>query len=224
MVRSQDINVIVDVRSIPASKYTPQFNKEIICASLKKNGISYMHLGEEFGARRFDSLDGNNNVNFELAAKTPAFQKGVERLMNGLSKGFRVSLMCSESNPLDCHRFALVSRYFYEHDVDVLHIVKDKETGLISAVPHIKLQNEMIAEYVKKKKIPQVCGPDLFGEGEVTPELQIELAYRQKNIDIAYHQEDVTFEEVRSLVVQSMTGDWCKKCDETNLHRIFIGY
>ena len=47
----------------------------------------------------------------------------------------------------------------------------------------------MVAEYVRKKKIPQVQPPDMFCENECTPEQQIELAYRQKNKEIGYRQE-----------------------------------
>ena len=197
MLQSQQINVIVDVRSVPASKYTPQFNKEPLQICLKRAGINYLPFAEEFGARRTDCLDENNNVNFEKAVQTETFLHGVERLNNGLSKGYHISLMCSEANPLECHRFALVSRYFYEQGVNMLHIVKDKQdknAPIIYTRTHKDLQDEMIAEYVRKKKVPMICPPDMFGENEVTKERQIILAYRQKNKEIAYHQQQPEYE------------------------------
>ena len=188
MLQSQGINVIVDVRSVPASKYTPQFNCEPLQAALNRAGIHYMWFGEEFGARRTDALDADNKVDFEKAVQTPAFLRGTERVLNGLQKGYRISLMCSEAHPLECHRFAMVSRWFFEHGVDMQHIVHD-ENGQTVTVPHKQLQDEMVAEYVRKKKIPQVQPPDMFGENECTKEQQIVLAYRQKNKEIAYQQE-----------------------------------
>ena len=188
MLQSQGINVIVDVRSVPASKYTPQFNREPLQAALNRAGIHYMWFGEEFGARRTDALDADNKVDFEKAVQTPAFLRGTERVLNGLQKGYRISLMCSEAHPLECHRFAMVSRWFFEHGVDMQHIVHD-ENGQTVTVPHKQLQDEMVAEYVRKKKIPQVQPPDMFGENECTKEQQIVLAYRQKNKEIAYQQE-----------------------------------
>lgn len=192
MLYAQDIGVIVDVRSVPASKYTPQFNKEILQVALKRAEITYLSFASEFGARRTDSLDVNGRVNFERAVQTSAFVHGVERLNVGLSKGYRIALMCSEANPLECHRFSMISRYFYEHGVDVQHIIKHttKEGEVhILTESHKQLQDAMIAEYVKKKKIPIVSPPDMFGENEVTPEQQIVLAYRQKNKEIAYQQQ-----------------------------------
>ena len=85
LLKRHDINCIVDVRSVPASKFTPQFNMESLKWYLRTNGIQYLHFGDEFGARRTDCLDTVGQVNFELAVKTPSFKRGVERLMNGFT-------------------------------------------------------------------------------------------------------------------------------------------
>lgn len=172
------INCIVDVRSIPYSKFTPQFNSEALSAVLKKKGIAYLHFGKEFGARRSDAIGENNRVDFELAVKTDAFTNGIRRLNNGLNKGYKIALMCSEANPLECHRFSLVSRYLFENGYNVHHILK---TGVETT--HQKLLEQMIAEYVQKKKIPEV---DLLFVGEFTKEEQIKAAYHIKNEEIGY--------------------------------------
>ena len=188
MLQKMQIQALVDVRSVPASKYTPQFNKEPLQAVLRRHGITYLPFAEEFGARRTDAMDEDGKVDFEKAATTEAFLRGTQRVLNGLEKGYRITLMCSEAQPLECHRFALVSRWFYEHGVDVQHIVHNEE-GEVVTIPHKTLQDEMVAEYVRKKKIPQVQPPDMFGETECTKEQQIVLAYRQKNKEIAYQQQ-----------------------------------
>ena len=182
LLKSHDVNCIVDVRSVPASKYTPQFNMEPLKWFLKSHGIQYLHFGEEFGARRTDCLDADEQVNFEKAIETPNFKRGVDRLMNGLAKGFRISLMCSEANPLECHRFSLVARYFYDHWLDVQHILKDAEL-----VSHKALEEEMIAEFLHSRKfrVPEV--DELFGS--YTVEDQRRDAYRQKNKEIGHRME-----------------------------------
>lgn len=179
LIKMYDINCIVDVRSVPASKYTPQFNLESLKWFLRANNIQYLHFGDEFGARRFDSLDGEGQVNFEMAIKTPNFIRGVERLMTGLQKGFNISIMCSEANPLECHRFSFISRYFYENGLDVQHILKDK--GLAS---HEALEKEMIEEYLHSKKYRLAEIDQLFGS--YTSENQRHDAYRLKNKEIGY--------------------------------------
>lgn len=179
LLKRHDINCIVDVRSVPASKYTPQFNMEPLKWFLRANDIHYLHFGDEFGARRTDCLDAEGQVNFEKAVETPSFKRGVERLMNGLQKGFRISFMCSEANPLECHRFSLVSRYFYDNGLDVQHILKDGELAL-----HGLLEKEMIDEYLHSKKHRLAEIDQLFGS--YTKEDQRRDAYRLKNKEIGY--------------------------------------
>ena len=187
LLQTHSINCVADVRSLPASSHNPQFNREVLELYLPKNGIEYQYFGKEFGARRLDSINKDGQVDFEQAINTSLFQKGVDR-MNCLLTSKNVALMCSEANPLECHRFAMVSRYFFEHGVNVQHIVHD-ENGAVTTIPHQTLQDEMVKEYVRKKKIPEVQPPDMFGENECTKEQQIVLAYRQKNKEIAYQQE-----------------------------------
>ena len=179
LLKSHDVNCIVDVRSVPASKYTPQFNMEPLKWFLKSHDIQYLYFGEEFGARRTDCLDADEQVNFEMAVETPNFKRGVERLMKGLEKGFRISLMCSEANPLECHRFSLVSRYFYDNGLDVQHILRGAELA-----SHKALENEMIQEYLRSRKYHVSEIDELFGS--YTVEDQRRDAYRQKNREIGF--------------------------------------
>ena len=47
-----NIDTIVDVRSIPFSRYTPQFNQDNLKKMLSSKRIHYLDFSEEFGARR----------------------------------------------------------------------------------------------------------------------------------------------------------------------------
>ena len=189
LLKHHDVNCIGDVRSLPVSKYAPQFNQENLKWFLKKKGVQYLHFGEEFGARRTDCLDKEGQVNFELAATTSAFLNGVKRLMSGLEKGFNIALMCSEADPLECHRFALVSRYFHEHDIEVQHILKDGDLA-----SQTLLEKRMIEEYLKSRKYHLSEVDQLFGT--YTVEEQLRDAYRLKNREIGYKQQMETEETV----------------------------
>ena len=173
-----NIDCVVDVRSVPMSKYAPQFNMESLKRYLSSHGVFYMHFGEEFGARRNDSIIGGQ-VNFEKAVTTPAFLRGVERIKKGLAQGHHISLMCSEADPLACHRFAMVSRYFFDNGFDVKHILHTNEI-----VSHEELERQMIAEMLRKRnsRLPEV--DRLFGTYTETD--QRRDAYRLKNAAIGY--------------------------------------
>lgn len=46
------VTLVVDVRSVPRSRYNPQFNKETLPIALKLEGIKYVHMPEIGGLRR----------------------------------------------------------------------------------------------------------------------------------------------------------------------------
>ena len=132
------------MRSIPYSKTTPQFNKEELMYMLKKERILYMDFSREFGARRSELYAYiDNQVSFDKTKELPIFLDGVKRIEKGLSLGYKIALMCTEKNPLDCHRFSLVARGIYEKTgITCLHVLGNglvKETGA--------LEQEMLKEF-----------------------------------------------------------------------------
>jgi uncharacterized protein (DUF488 family) len=177
LLESQQINCLVDVRSMPASKYSPQFNQEPLKNFLKSKGVVYMHFKDEFGARHEEEevLDENGQVDFELFRKTFNFQQGVERVDIGASKGYRIALMCSEGDPLECHRFSMIAFYLDEIGFDVKHIMKDKQLKT-----HKQLEDLLLKKY--SKKLPE---PSLF-EPNITDESKLKEAYRLHNKEIGW--------------------------------------
>lgn len=136
-----------------------------------------MHFAEEFGARHTDPdlLDEEGRVDFEKVRKSWNFKNGVERLWQGIEKGFVIALMCSEGEPIDCHRFSMVSIALDKDGFDVKHILKDK-----SVKTNSQLESQLLKKY--EKKIPK---PDIF-EPEVSPADQLKIAYRLRNKEIGY--------------------------------------
>ena len=177
LLDSFSINCVIDVRSTPASSYSPQFNREPLSNYLKRKNILYMHFGKEFGAR-FDApelLDESGKVDFEKVRLTETFLEGVKRLQAGIDKGYTVSLMCSEGEPFDCHRFSMIAVYLEAQGWDVRHILKDK-----TVIPNAKLEIQLLKKYHKKIPHPNLLEPD------ITPEMQLQAAYRLRNKDVAY--------------------------------------
>lgn len=170
------INCVIDVRSVPYSKYNPQFNRESLIIDLKNQDIFYTHFGKEFGARHTSPmlLDENNQVDFYNVRKTDDFKNGVKRLEDAIERGYIIALMCSEANPLDCHRFSLVSYQLVREGFEVIHILPDS-----SIITNEELEHKMIEKYFDR--IPQST---LFEY--VTPEQQREVAYKIIMKKVAY--------------------------------------
>ena len=172
LIKEHGVNCIIDVRSVAASSYNPQYNQEPLKNYLKNHGVTYLHFPEEFGARFNDPdlLDDDGKVDFEKVRKSYNFKMGVERLWQGLDKGYKMALMCSESEPLDCHRFSMVSLALVKDGFEVKHIMKDKT---------LKTNDELEKILLKKydKKLPK---PDMFNP-DISVEDQLKEAYRLKN-------------------------------------------
>ncbi len=180
LISKHGINCIVDVRSTPFSKYTPQFNKDKLRKSLNNNRISYVWMGEEFGARRDDRslYSPSGYLDFEKVRASKKFLLGVNRINDGLKKGYRIALMCTEKDPIDCHRTILVAKGLDENGIEVKHILEDG-----SLCDKNEIESRLLDIYYKDRN--QINFDMILGSSE-TEEEMIEEAYRKRNKDIGY--------------------------------------
>ena len=125
LLNQAGVTAVADVRSAPYSRHAPHFNKDDLRVALRRDGIAYVHLGRELGGRSNDpSHYGGPHVSYRQLAKTDAFVDGLERVKEGAAK-YRIALMCSEKDPLDCHRYLLVARRLAEQGIAIRHILTD---------------------------------------------------------------------------------------------------
>jgi uncharacterized protein (DUF488 family) len=133
LLRRWSIALVVDVRSAPYSRYTPQFNRETLTQTLRGAGIEYAFAGEYLGGRPKDPAcyfkgelpDGKANyltlVNYAAVAEQPWYRKGVTRLLE-LARERPAAIMCSEEDPAHCHRHHLIAQTLLGEGVQVWHI------------------------------------------------------------------------------------------------------
>ncbi len=180
ILQSFGINSVVDVRSVPASSRYPQFNKSELSDFLKKRGVGYLHFGKEFGARQNNHalLTEDGKVDFEKVRQTEGFQRGIERLRDGVEKGYTIALMCSEAEPFDCHRFSMISVFLEKIGFDVRHILKDK-----TVKTNTQLENQLLKKY--NHQLPIATDIDE----------QISYAYQLRNREIAFSPYSAEFIE-----------------------------
>lgn len=179
MLRKYSINYVLDVRSTPYSQFAENYNRENIKAALKKARIEYFFMGNYFGARPEDrtlySKDGY--LDFEKARKSAKFQNGVDNVIKGIRAGNNISLMCTEKDPLECHRAIMVARTFFDKGVDVQHILADS-----SLQSHDVLNQRLINMY-----FPDRYQMSLFASENKSDEEYLDEAYRRHNKKIGYH-------------------------------------
>lgn len=125
LLSQHGVTAIADVRSQPFSRYAPQFNKAVLSAALRQVGVQYVFLGKELGARSSDpSCYVDGRVQYGRLAETDAFKVGIERVLTG-ARTERIALMCTEKDPLDCHRTVLVAARLEAEGARVSHIRED---------------------------------------------------------------------------------------------------
>ncbi|MFG6083658.1 DUF488 family protein [Paracoccus litorisediminis] len=118
---------LIDVRSNPHSKYNPDFNRSILEELCAKAGIAYVFMGDSLGGRpkgkRFYSDDGR--VSYDRVRQSSAYIGAIDRLINASKLTENCAIICSESDPRDCHRSKLIGQSLQEAGIEVHHIDKD---------------------------------------------------------------------------------------------------
>jgi uncharacterized protein (DUF488 family) len=170
LLRASEITAVADVRTTPFSRHFPHFNEGALRSELKLDGISYVFLGKELGGRpsgRSFYCDGV--ADYEKMAKTQMFASGIKRVIEGAKK-FRIALMCSEHDPLDCHRCLLVGRSLREEGVKLVHILGDS-----SLVSHEAIEEKLL-------NLAGRSSDDLL----MTASERLSAAYRDRSLKVAY--------------------------------------
>jgi uncharacterized protein (DUF488 family) len=120
------VEIVADVRSHPQSARFPQFSQAVLESILREEKIDYVFLGEELGGRPDDpgAYHDDGRVNYLARRRSYAFQTGLDRLLQ-LSQEKIVAVLCAEEDPLECHRFLMISPELVAAGVPPVHLRKD---------------------------------------------------------------------------------------------------
>jgi len=131
-----NIDYLVDVRSKPYSKFNTHFNQNDLNYFLKQNNIKYLFLGDLIGGLPNDKscYDENGKVDYLVLKDKNFFIKGLNRLITANNKQLQVAIMCSETNPIECHRSKLIGKALLKHDIDIKHIINKNSYKTQSAL------------------------------------------------------------------------------------------
>lgn len=175
------ISCLVDTRSVPYSKYFMDFDKNILESTLKNNNIKYENYDKEFGARQnninFYSKDGY--LDFSKFVKSSIFISGIDKIKKEMDLGYTFILMCSEKDPIDCHRSIMVAREFYKKGYNIINILYDKNN--IIEYTQTDIENRLLDRYFSER------GQGLlFDNMDLSRKSLIDIAYKKRNIEIGY--------------------------------------
>ena len=140
---------------------------------LSKNDIAYVFLGKNLGARPRDpACYSNGSIDFAKLARTEYFKEGIDRVCVGAAK-YNLALMCTEKDPIQCHRTILVCRHLRAHDHIIKHILEDGE------LEDNRDSENRLVEFLRMDMT------DLFKSQAAI----IEEAYDKQGTRIAFHED-----------------------------------
>jgi len=123
---------LVDIRTLPGSKHTPQFNQQALQDRLPETGIECIHLKSLGGLRKPNRQSAVNvgwrNEGFRGYAdymQTPQFEESLQKLIRLLDEK-RTVYVCTEAVFWRCHR-QLVSDALRARGYRVGHIFTESK-------------------------------------------------------------------------------------------------
>lgn len=193
------VDCIIDVRSAPYSKYQPQYNREEISSVLKQENIEYHYMGDVLGGRYSDPalLFPDGTVDYQKVSKTQKFISGLDEVISLIESGKNVALMCSERDPLRCHRYVLVARNLQNRGVNVTHLCPE-----LVQKSHAELEGQTLSENVGKNQRP------LLGNNSEN----LNQAYLNLNKKMGYRTQPAQAENATKKTILSTVSSENNEC------------
>ncbi len=122
LIQKQDIQMVVDVRTRPYSKYTPYYSRKPLEEGLKDYQVKYVYLGNKIGGKPDDAkFYHEGELLYHLLEADEKYQEGLKILLE-LARDNRIVIMCSEEDPYHCHRHHLISQSLLKNNFQITHI------------------------------------------------------------------------------------------------------
>ena len=144
LLQAYGVERLVDIRTIPRSRYNPQFNDAALASSLKAEHLEYVHLKALGGLRRAGKASPNTgwrNEGFRGFAdymQTEEFRDALDALIR-MSRERHVAIMCAEAVPWRCHR-SLVADALIVRGVPVVEILSTKSCRMHELTPFARVE------------------------------------------------------------------------------------
>jgi uncharacterized protein (DUF488 family) len=130
LLREAGVTMLADVRTVPRSRFNPQYNQDVLPQSLEPFGIGYEHLAALGGLRsRVREVapqvnafwDNDSFHNYADYAMGERFRAGLAHLRE-IGKTQRCAIMCAETVWWRCHR-RIITDYLLAAGESVFHIL-----------------------------------------------------------------------------------------------------
>lgn len=126
------VGALVDIRSVPQSRFRPEFSRKALAIACAEAGIAYRFLGDALGGRpQNTSCYHDGKLSYTRLAAEPFFRQGLAHVDTAAAHA-TLALMCAEADPVDCHRAILVARHLKPFALDIRHIGPDDKVETLA--------------------------------------------------------------------------------------------
>ena len=172
MLHREEISILYDIRMIPFSRYVPQYNQTTFPDTLKEWGIEYRYFSDIGPRVEGDApLYDKNGFNYDLALTRERIVTGLKKLSAELQEGDIVAVMATKKEPLECHRFLILSRVLQEMGHTIKHILPNETLSTAD------LEEKMIKSMHRRIKRGTITPPEGYNT--------LEFAYFSQSEKIA---------------------------------------
>jgi uncharacterized protein (DUF488 family) len=166
LLNAAEIKLVVDVRTVPRSRTNPQFNRDVLPASLASEGVAYEHLAALGGLRgKQPGVSPDVNAFWENAsfhnyadyALSEAFRSSLEKLRE-TGRASRITVMCAEAVWWRCHR-RIIADYLIAAGEEVFHILGPSHVEPAHLTPAAEVSSDGTITYPKDSQPMLELGP-----------------------------------------------------------------
>ena len=136
LLLANEIELLVDVRSNPVSRFAPFANHRTLPGLLESIGVDYEFMGGTLGGKPADKsmYDLRGKPDYRRMRASDVFQDAIQQLA-GMASRRQTVILCSEEDPSQCHRLLLMGMPLEELGCSLRHVRGDGQVQTTEQLP-----------------------------------------------------------------------------------------
>ena len=143
------INCVIDCRPQAYTMSMSNTPSDILQRVLKQNGITYLPFSQHFGIFPNETRNVKGTILYSKVIKFSKFREGIERLENGIQKGYTICIIDQERDVSKSIRYTFIGKYLK----DKYHISHIFLNGLCYSQDQVEKHLAERKENQKRKKL-----------------------------------------------------------------------
>ena len=158
LLQPYGINCVVDCRLTTS---LPHGNTPVqeLAETLKQSNIFYLPFYQHFGYFSPEVCNKRGAFIYKKAIQTEKFLEGIERIKNGLNKGYTILIIDSQKDLKKSKRYNLIGKYLNDSST-IIHLTENKSCITQNEVEHC------LDKYVEKRKENKIKAAEIGRAGE----------------------------------------------------------